>query len=135
MRGSGLLRRQGSGVQGRGGCQESVGAGKHAAQVTIVVVVSRQTFSRILEVLKFDWRQKDGMHGRILGRQLQVMDLKRGVSTTLLANDRLEAAGDIRDIHCDNCSLLPDPCTIVFFQKEGWCFLEVHSAVVVGSVF
>ena len=94
-----------------------------AAQVTIVVVVSRQTFSRILEVLKFDWR-RNGMHGRIVGRQLQVMDLKRGVSTTLLANDRLEAAGDIRDIHCDNCSLLPDPCTIVFFRKRVGVFLK-----------
>ncbi len=95
---------------------------REAAAVQIKVSVDRDTAENIFANLSLDWRQQ-GMHGRVVGCDIAVLDLDSMTHVDLRRHDRLEALEGVTDIHCSP-EALSYPCALVFFRTHPRVFLK-----------
>jgi hypothetical protein len=87
----------------------------------VIVHVSRDQAELVFDNLIFDRREKSippahpVMHGRVLARNLQIVDVFKG-PVTLRRYDRLEFQGDVWDTHGTAAQFLKWPAKLVFWR-------------------
>ena len=82
---------------------------------TVSMRISKADAVRLFALLVWDTRKK-GMHGRTLPNHNVVFDIDRNANINLYKWDRLEAAGDVWDIH-ESADVRPDPAILVLFRN------------------
>ncbi len=86
------------------------------ARCISAVEVSKLDCQSIFDNLQWDRRQ-NGMHGRVLQRDVVVTNGRTGAAITLCKWDRLEVGGSVNDLYVEPICL-PDPCVLTFFRRQ-----------------
>lgn len=87
----------------------------------VSVLLDRGDVETIFANLRFDDRKDNGMHGRVVGRDLQVHCQINGL-TTLQKDDRLCTEGAVRDVHWTPAMVFarsPGPWRVHFWRKSS----------------
>ena len=97
-----------------------------------VVAVDSNDLDRIFLQLGFDYRE-DGMHGRVIGRNIEVLDVRSGELVLLKKWSRLEVGGCIWDTHSTvgELKLIAGPPYLLYFWQnhESRSFCHISAVI------
>lgn len=99
----------------------------------IIATVNATDAALIFETLFLDFRDSKGMHGRCVGKPLQIHDVRNNSIVKLHKYDRLEMRYSVPDIHCNVSDLKGNGTyTLCFWRRNSECrfrFLSVWFSI------